>query len=103
MAEEVVSSVLGSGVVLGATLGVLSFLGRQRNRLQANNQASLCNRCNGTGQQQCQLCYGKGSTAKPGFVNVVDPYNRSACKRCDRLGKHTCNICGGSGLKASQQ
>ena len=56
-----------------------------------------CGRCKGTGSQECQLCYGRGSTPLPGFINTADPANRRLCVRCAGSCSHACNVCGGAG------
>jgi hypothetical protein len=60
-------------------------------------QSGLCTRCRGSGTQECALCYGRGSLAKPGFVNTAAPAARRECPRCGGEGRHACNVCGGGG------
>lgn len=98
---ELWNQVLTTGVLTGATFAALRTARSAQAQRISYEQAGLCARCKGTGVQKCQLCYGKGSIAKPGYVNVVDPKNRVACCRCDQTGMHSCGACSGTGRSGS--
>lgn len=59
-----------------------------------HSQVGICERCKGTGIQECQLCYGVGSIARPGYINVADPALRRKCRRCAGFGRLPCGLCG---------
>ncbi|CAA6655943.1 unnamed protein product [Spirodela intermedia] len=55
-----------------------------------------CFPCNGTGQQQCRFCAGKGNVAVAlggGETEV------SQCINCDGVGSITCTTCQGTGIQ----
>ena len=59
-------------------------------------QEGICERCKGSGVQECSLCYGRGSIAQPGYVNVANAMHRRLCLRCGGNKTQTCQICGGA-------
>lgn len=119
--ESIVTTVLGNFTLLGATLGIYAALGN-RGRKLASQQVffivsfnasyqgvelheckrhddfllqGICRVCSGSGVQKCTLCYGRGSIAKPGYVNVANPLHRKPCLRCEGAKQIACGSCAG--------
>mmetsp|Transcript_59611 Transcript_59611/g.189687 ORF Transcript_59611/g.189687 Transcript_59611/m.189687 type:complete len:128 (+) Transcript_59611:27-410(+) len=96
-------------IVIGiAAVSVGVKYARQRSKEAELTRAGICITCRGSGKEKCTLCYGMGSIAKPGYVNVADMANRTECKRCKGAGSFICRSCSGGGqlkrnVGASQQ
>lgn len=109
--DDAVNIVLTTSVMLGGVVGLARTITTNQRRVQLlrnvrgscvahplrhapSNQVGICERCKGTSLQQCQLCYGVGSIARPGYINVADPALRRKCRRCAGFGRLPCGLCG---------
>ncbi|BDA47920.1 hypothetical protein COCOBI_11-1770 [Coccomyxa sp. Obi] len=92
-ADDTLTATLGNLALFGATLSVYAAI---RNRTQRPaSRKGVCRVCSGTGVQDCTLCYGRGSIARPGYLNVANPLHRQFCLRCEGAKKIVCCSCGG--------
>ncbi|CAA7391341.1 unnamed protein product [Spirodela intermedia] len=83
-------------VSVGVGIGIPIFYESQIDSAAKRENTQPCFPCNGTGQQQCRFCAGKGSVAVAlggGETEV------SQCINCDGVGSITCTTCQGTGIQ----